>query len=106
MGIPTSITYANGHKSPVVGMLTSSLKLCGSTFLERFLLADLSENLDVILGHAWLRDHHACWDFAKGLLTLSQNGKSCSVTKPTEPIKSPIVASCAVLSFAQFMKAF
>ena len=28
------------------------------------------------------------------------------MTKPTEPIKSPTVASCAVLSFAQFMKAF
>ena len=62
---PTSITYANGHKSPVVGMLTSSLKLCESTFHVRFLLADLSENLGVILGFAWLRDHQACWDFAK-----------------------------------------
>ena len=41
IGCPTCITYANGQTSPVLGMLTSSLKLCGTTFHVRFLLEKL-----------------------------------------------------------------
>ena len=79
---PTTITYANAQTSPVVGVI-------------RFLVADLAENLDAILGIEWLKLHNACWDSAKGQLTLSKNGRSCNVIQPclsTQPY-------CSVMSY-------
>ena len=85
-------------------MLASSLKLCGTTFHVRFLLANLAENLDVIMGLKWLKKHDAIWHVAEDRLTLSKNGRVCSVTKPCLPTE-PTAANSAVLSYAQFMKA-
>ena len=104
IGCHTCIFYANGQTSPVLGMLASSLKLCGTTFHVRFFLASLAENLDVIMGLKWLKNHDAVWHVGEDTLTLSKNGRICNVTKPCLPTE-PTAPPFAVLSYAEFMKA-
>ena len=72
----TWVTYGNGIQASPLGVASFTLQCQGFRTRITYPVLDLTDELDVVLGHEWCKDHQVVISYKDGNVTFVHKGES------------------------------